>query len=176
MLKVFYFFLISMLIQPMEDSILWDESHHLKWTDFRGLPNNNIDAAAITVSGITLDLFAKTTQTKLIEFKAMIEARFYPDQSWYRKELASPFILAHEQLHFDITELFARKFRYQIDKTTFSIQIKKEIDKLNNVINTELKDMQEKYDQDSNFSRNRETQRKWQEFIQIELKKLSKYK
>jgi subtilase family serine protease len=72
--------------------------------------------------------------------------------------------------------LFARKFRHQIGKTTFSIQIKEEIDKLNKALNTELKDMQEKYDQESNFSRNKETQRKWQRYIQIELKKLSKYK
>lgn len=176
MLKIVYCFLIFVLIQPIEESMLWEESYKLKWSDFKGQPKNNIDAAALTVSGITLDISAKTTETKLIEFTVIVEARFYHDQSWYRKEMASPFILAHEQLHFDITELYARKFRYQIDKTTFSIHIKKEMEKLNKAINTELKDMQEKYDRDSNFSRNVETQRKWQKYIRTELKNLSKYK
>ncbi len=176
MLKAVYFLFLLMFIQPNDNSLLWDESYKLKWTDFRGLPNDNIDAAAITASGITLDLTAKTSQAQLIEFNAIVEARFYPDQSWYRKEMASSFILSHEQLHFDITELYARKFRQQIDNTTFSIHIKKELSKLNKLINKDLKAMQEKYDKDSNFSRNVETQRKWQHYIQSELLKLYKYK
>ena len=176
MFRAIYFLLILVLIQPIEDSLLWDESIKLKWTDFRGLPNDDSDAAAITASGITVELSAKTTQTKLIEHNAIIEARFYPDKSWYRKELANSFILAHEQLHFDITELYARKLRQEIDNATFSIHIKKEISKLNKAIDKELRDLQKRYDHDSNFSLKMETQRKWQEYVDRELNKLSKYK
>lgn len=135
-----------------------------------------MDAAALTASGLSLELSAKTSKFSLIEFNAVVEARFYPDKSWYKKEFANSFVLAHEQLHFDITELYARKFRQKIDQATFTVHIKKELSALNKSINMELKEMQQEYDRDSNFSRNAETQLRWQGLIQNELKKLTKYK
>ncbi len=171
-----FFLLVITFIQPSEDSILWSENERLNWSDFKGKPPSNINAAALTASGLTFDFSAKTTQTKLIEFKAIVEARFYPAQSWYRKEYINPVVLAHEQLHFDITELHARKLRKQITEANFTINIKREISKLHRTINKLLEEMQNKYDRESDYSRSIETQRKWQTFVKSELDKLSKYK
>jgi len=176
MINVVQIFLFLVFFQPVENSILWCENDRLDWTDFKGVPDVNMDAAALTASGITLELSAKATKTSLIEYNALVEARFYPDKSWFKREFANSFVLAHEQLHFDITELHARKLRQKIDQDTLTINIKKEIFRLNKIINKELKEMQQDYDRDSNFSRNRETQRNWQSMIFNELKKLSKYK
>jgi len=176
MVNVFYILVFFIACQPVENSILWQNNDRLEWSDFKGKPDLKMDAAALTASGIALELSAKTTKNSLIEYKVKVEARFYPDQSWYKKKFANSFVLAHEQLHFDITELHARKLRQKIDQAILSIQINKEIDHLNKIINKELKAMQEEYDRDSNYSRNKETQRKWQSLIQKELKKLSKYK
>ncbi len=176
MINVVHILLFLVFFQPVENSLLWSENDRLDWTDFKGVPDVNIDAAALTASGITLELSAKTTKTSLIEYNALVEARFYPDQSWYKREFANSFVLAHEQLHFDITELYARKLRQAIQQAALTINIKKEIFRLNKIINKELKERQQHYDRDSNFSRNRETQRNWQSMIYNELKKLSKYK
>ncbi len=176
-MRLFYFFLLVItFFQPSENSILWNENDRLNWSDFKGEPTSNINAAALTASGLTFDFSAKTTQTKLIEFKAIVEARFYPDQSWYRKEYINSVVLAHEQLHFDITELHARKLRKQIAEANFTIKIKREISRLHSTINKQLKEMQNKYDRDSDYSRSIEIQKKWQAFVNSELDKLSKYK
>lgn len=171
----FFCLLVITFTQPSEDSILWNENDRLNWSDFKGTPSSNINAVALTASGLTFDFSAKTSKTRLIEFKAIVEARFYPDQSWYRKEHINSVVLAHEQLHFDITELHARKLRKQIAETSFTINIKREISKLRTTINKQLKEMQSKYDRDSDYSRSIETQKKWQTFVKRELDKLSKY-
>lgn len=173
---IIFFLLINTFFQPTEYSILWSENERLSWDDFKGTPTSTIDAAALTASGLTFDFSAKTTQIKLIEFKAIVEARFYPDQSWYRKEYINSVVLAHEQLHFDITELYARKLRKRISEANFTIKIKREISKLHNTINKELKEMQNRYDSESDYSRSLTTQQKWQAFVNRELDNLSKYK
>jgi hypothetical protein len=38
-------------------------------------------------------------------------AEFYPERSWVRPERKTDRLLAHEQGHFDITEVFARRMR-----------------------------------------------------------------
>ncbi len=176
MSKFIYLFLFLICFQPNEESILWKENNRLEWSDFRGSPNFNSDAVAITASGLTFDFSARTTSTRLVDFSAIVEAHFYPDQSWYKKDHVNSIVLAHEQLHFDITELHARKLRKQIDEADFSLNIKKEISKLHANINKELKMFQNNYDSESDFSRSIETQKAWQIFVKQELKKLDKYK
>ena len=176
-MRLFIFFLLVItFFQPSENSILWNENERLNWSDFKGEPTSNINAAALTASGLTFYFSVKTTHTRLIEFNVIVEARFYPNQSWYRKKHVNSVVLAHEQLHFDITELHARKLRKQIAEANFTIKIKREISKLHNTVNKQLKEMQNKYDRDSDYSRSIETQKKWQAFVKRELDKLSKYK
>ena len=177
MSKVLCFFLFIICFQPFEEeSILWDETNRLEWSDFKGSPNSNSDAVAITASGLTFDFSARTTSVRLVDFTAIVEAHFYPNKSWYKKERVNSIVLAHEQLHFDITELYARKLRKQINEANFSVNIKKEISILHSNINKELKLFQNKYDSESDFSRSVEIQKEWQIFVKKELEKLSKYK
>ena len=176
MSKFIYLFLFLICFQPNEESILWDEAHRLEWADFKGNPNLDSDAVAITASGLTFDFSAKTTSTRLVDFTATVEAHFYPDQSWYKKDHVNNVVLAHEQLHFDITELHARKIRKQIDEAIFTLNIKQEITTLQANITKELKAFQNRYDSESDYSRIAETQKEWQIFIEQELQKLSKYK
>ncbi len=177
MSKFIFLFLIIVGFLPIEEeSILWNENHRLEWSDFKANPNFNSDAVAITASGLTFSFSARTISSKLVDFTATVEAHFYPDQSWYKKGHVNNIVLAHEQLHFNITELHARKLRKQIDVTNFSLNIKKEISKLHANINKELKAFQNKYDSESDFSRSIETQQEWQVFVKQELRKLSKYK
>jgi len=101
---------------------------------------------------------------------------FFPEQSWYKPNIADAHVLGHEQLHFDITELHVRKFRKRISLLKVSNTIKGELRELNKTINKELAAMQDNYDAETNYSRNIENQSKWKTYISDELEKLSKYK
>ncbi|MCF7560231.1 DUF922 domain-containing protein [Sabulilitoribacter multivorans] len=155
----------------------WNESYRLSWADFKGKPNNNVSAVAITASGITFGFsITQTDSGKVVKFSTEVNAHFYPDQSWYKKELADNHVLGHEQLHFDITELYTRKFRQRISQLRTSNSIRQELKTLHNNIIKELETAQNTYDNETDYSRNYEAQAIWKSYIEAELKKVSRFK
>jgi hypothetical protein len=159
-----------------EETMTWDESRKLSWADFKADPNLESDAVALTASGITFSYSVKTSGRKIIDFSTSVEAHFYPNKSWYLKEKGGDQILRHEQLHFDITELYARKFREQLKTLVVNQKVEKEMQRLHITINEALDEAQKRYDSQSNHSRNRDAQNQWEIFIQEELRKSDKYK
>jgi len=83
--------------------------------------------------------------------------------------------LNHERLHFDITELFARKFRQRIEANMFTLDINNQMEAIHNAINTELETMQNTYDAETSNSQNIEKQKEWQTKIILQLNKLAYY-
>jgi hypothetical protein len=176
MYKLIGILCIFLLVQS-EETIDWSETQKLNWGNFKGTPNYNTDAVAITASGITYG-FSMTTYSNSdkFEFTTEVQAQFYPRKSWYLKEHVNDTVLGHEQLHFDISELFARKFRKRIQTTKFTKNVKNEISAIYKQINEELQELQQAYDDGSDYSRDYEGQVQWEKFIAKELKKYSKYK
>ena len=90
--------------------------------------------------------------------------------------MKTDYILAHEQGHFDITEIFARKLHealqgYQFNKRTF----KKDIGQIYQGIVKEKEDFQKKYDGETDHSRNRKMQYDWLETIEQMLEETQAY-
>jgi len=139
------------------------------------MENSETEAVAVTASGITFLYTVKKANNRIVDFIPVIEAYFYPYKSWVKKELADDYILAHEQLHFDITELHVRKFRKQINSVKASQNLGSIMDKLHHNINKELADMQNRYDTETSNSMNKETQANWIFFVTKELKKYEVY-
>ena len=153
----------------------WSSDYKLQWSDFQGAPNNNSDAAATTASGITFSYRLSETDGNITDFVADVTAHFYPNKSWYKPEQVSNHILEHEQLHFDITELHARKLRQQISKLSVSNSVGNKLDALHVQILQELSTMQNNYDAASDFSRNREQQKFWNDSITEQLNTLNSF-
>ncbi len=159
-----------------EVTLSWQEDLKLSWEDFKGNKNLESDAVAVTVSGITFSYSVRKSKTRIVDFKASVEAHFYPEKSWVVKERADDYVLAHEQLHFDITELHVRKLRKQIDGVRVSQNLDQILNALHKNINKALTDMQNQYDADTNNSMDKNAQAKWLIFISNELKKYEFYK
>jgi hypothetical protein len=77
----------------------------LSWSDFKGHPNTA--NAALTKSVINV-----VTSENDGRFTYTVECWFVPEESFTRVKNA--YVLAHEQLHFDITELYKRKLQLLI--------------------------------------------------------------
>ena len=176
MIRIFFIICCFLSIQKDEPIISWKESYRLSWLDFKAQPNNNVEAVAITASGITFGFSITQTSDKVVGFSTEVYAHFYPEQSWYKIEQADTHVLGHEQLHFDITELHARKFRQHISLLKTSDTIRNELKQLHNAINKELAELQNKYDDETDYSRNVAAQTKWKTYIEAELKKLAQFK
>ena len=82
-------------------------------------------------------------------------------------------MLNHEQLHFDIAELFARKLRKELEKPRFTTASTEEIFSAVASFNMELDKMQKRYDNETNHYRNKKKQKKWEIYVGEELAKLT---
>lgn len=150
--------------QEIEEGILWDSNLRLTWDNFKGkVPPSSVPAAT-TASGISYTYSANLLHHE-VRLDYQVNAYFYPNESWYKPEVCDENTLSHEQLHFDISELFAQKMRDRLDRTSFSDDVKAEIRKIYQEILQELQDYQDKYDWETNFSRNREKQAEWNQKI-----------
>ncbi|MGB5419955.1 DUF922 domain-containing protein [Algibacter sp.] len=177
MIRFLFLIICCVCVQDTEPVLVWDASYKLSWTDFKAKPDMSDAAVAITASGITFGFsITQTDSNDVVSFETDIHAHFYPEQSWFKAEQGDNHILKHEQLHFDITELHARKFRYRVSQLKLSNSIRKELKKINSEINSELAQMQNKYDSETDYSRNFESQTTWGTFMNAELAKYSNYK
>ena len=173
--KFLIFTLFTCLLYQEESTITWHQDLKLQWSDFMDEPKPVGDAVATTASGISFGFSTTKTSSGLEDYSFHIEAHFYPEKSWYINESLSDIVLAHERLHFDITELFARKFRQRILNFTFTNAINREMKKIHNAIIIELSRTQNTYDSETDHSQNIDKQTEWQTYIVEELKKLSHY-
>lgn len=152
------------------ESIPWNEGYRLVWRDFKAKPRFDMDEVALTVSGISFS-YSLTQKDNEDLIYALVEAHFYPEKSWFKIDEINDFVLSHEQLHFDITELYARKFRKCLNEIQFTENIKTQLKDINKVINLELEAVQDQYDKETRHSMNENAQNYWEEYIQLELEK-----
>lgn len=175
----FLFILISVscFAQKANDvTFSWNEDKPLVWSDFQANPNPNTDAAALTASGISFGFSIGKTGKKITDFTADVECLFYPNESWYKPKDSNLHILKHEQFHFNITELHARKFRKLISELKPSANLQTQLNKLYKTISKASFEMQNQYDAETNHSINKPKQAEWELFVAKELKKLEAFK
>ena len=172
----FCLFLLLAGSETLDETVSWNETNKLTWADFKANPNLDSDAVALTASGITFGYSVKTSGERIVDFSTTVEAHFYPNKSWYLKKKSDAAILAHEQLHFDITELYARMFREQLTKLVVNQNVKTQMNALHNTINKAVNETQRRYDKETEHSINVEMQKEWEETILKELNSLDQYK
>lgn len=165
------FLLLLKPATPEEVTISWSDSKKLTWSDFKGAVDQHTDAVAVTASGITFSFSVSQSDGEFVDFNSEAHAHFYPEKSWYNKTKGDDHILAHEQLHFDITELHVRQLRYNISRLKVSKNIRKELRDFHEQANKNLAIMQNDYDIKTNNSINKEQQLIWSTFVKTELDK-----
>jgi hypothetical protein len=159
----------DLLSQDTDSLKCWSSTDRLRWSDFRGKPpgdGNNLHLRAVSWSGVEPILVEKNTG-----FSYRVKSVFKRYNSW-RTDTAN-YLLAHEQLHFDITELLARKLRKAIqaapDPTgeSFAPVIQK--------LYQECADMHDAYDKETAHGIIAGSQAKWKKKVCLELKQLKEY-
>ena len=105
---IFFNIIIFAQVDSSEDLIEWTESGKLEWSNFQCEPDENLKHIAVTSSYITISF----QQVGFSEAKITVRTLFDKTESWVKHE--ADYILKHEQLHFDIKELYSRKLRKAI--------------------------------------------------------------
>lgn len=159
----------------MENKIIWNENHKLIWNDFEGTPNSDSPFAASTNTGIQFG-YSYTSTAGKIDLEYTVESFFNKDDSWYFPHLVNDHILSHEQNHFDISELHARKLRKQLSQKRFTKNIKNEIHVIYSQVEEERKEMQRKFDSETEHSQNFKKEAEWTKHIANQLKRYERWK
>jgi hypothetical protein len=176
LLGILCFFFLSLFVSENDtEKIQWSESNRLTWADFQGVPNRGSGYVASTNSGMSFS-FSYGNRNGTIEYDYSIESNFYPKLSWYKNGQVSDYILKHEQTHFDISELHTRIFRKRMEASSFSENIKAEVGMLYEKTETERKEMQKRYDAETNHSQEIEIEHQWRAFVAEQLNLYDRWK
>ena len=168
------FFVSALFSQETEKKIKWSDDRPLTWEDFQAEPDATNSYSANTNSGISYGWNYSTASGEPI-LDHEVFTNFYPERSWVKDIENEEYLLAHEQLHFDISELHARKLRKVLDEYEIGRSIRQDLKRLYNRIEAERDSMQNKFDKETSHSEIREEEMRWRGFVQQELKKLEKY-
>ena len=99
-----------------DDFILWQENKKLKIQDFKADNKDTVKVnqqqflGAISAIRIEYSSFQRN-KNSVPDFS--IKTYFDPNESWML--LKNDYVLQHEQIHFDLTELYARKMRKSVE-------------------------------------------------------------
>ncbi|MDP1800128.1 MAG: hypothetical protein Q8L81_02160 [Bacteroidota bacterium] len=161
-------FFVSFKQRTEKEKILWSEDRPLTWNDFKGKPEKRFAAASTSYD------ILKEVNKNSVEIKAV----FFTQSSWKKTSWINDQVLAHEQKHFDIVELYARKLRKQIKETKFTSyeDLKSKMEPLYDVNDKAMDKYQDLYDEETDGSMNGDKQREWQTKITKEIKALDAYK
>ena len=153
-------------------ALAWKKETLLDWNDFKAEEKNSPGQAVATSN----TGFGFTITKKGFKPQGHVFAHFYCSGSWKKPGLLSDQVLAHEQRHFDICELYSRKFLASIDalkaEQNFNYAtLRTTYDELNK----EFAGFQEQYDEETKHSMDAFAQKLWNGRIIRELEQLEQY-
>ena len=154
------------------EEICWQEGRKLCWEDFRrSAPSDQSSIYALS----TRDFRVSARQKGNAPPSYQIVAIFRCNESWTRG--SSEKYLEHEQLHFDLTELLARKMRKAVDSLReigeTEIEVYKE--RIQSIVLLH-KEVNLQYDKFTGFGNNEENQKIWNQNVTRDLVVFDKYK
>jgi len=153
-----------------DNDIQWTASRRLTWSDFKSQPDRNATNAALTSSKIIFNYSYGDEKG----FTYTISCVFDKTSSWGK--VKTEYILSHEQGHFDIAEIYARKLNKALKHYSFNVKRSpKEVPALYQQLMKDEAELQNQYDSETDFSRDKPQQAIWLEKIQRELDKLKDY-
>jgi len=163
----------------LPDSIYWRPDIKLHWVDFRGKPDKSSPFLAYTSTIISLKYSVSIKGEKVFPvFK--ISCIFNCNKSWARKDkpdLLTAALLDHEQIHFDIAELTARKLRKTLQNQKYTADnYEYKIEAIRNKVLKEGELMQELYDKETGHGTQVKEQALWKNRIEQEIKKTSAFR
>jgi hypothetical protein len=162
--------------------ICWQEGVKLHWQDFEAssyfMAANLLDVRVGACSAAEVAVLPCTDARGKSTF--LVESFFVKQHSWVRDSVVmkNPVLLAHEQLHFDINELFARKVRRQVaqyytaGRYMFGPELAREITRLLN----EKTAFNMRFDDDTHRNPSPDSLHKWQVVVTQALQALAAYK
>lgn len=161
--------------KPIQDTVTYRNYNTLKWSDFKADVPEATPFSASVSTGVSYK-WSYSTAGGVIDFKYDIQAKLYRNFSWSIYEKEKEIVLKHEQFHFEITELFARKFRKALAEYEIGRSVRNDVTRIYENLEKERIAMQLLYDEETEHSINKEAQLAWETKIGLLLKEFEAFK
>jgi hypothetical protein len=159
------------------DALVWSADRRLTWDDFRGMPPE-VPGDEGARTAYSLFYGARCTGSRF-EFRVL--AAVLPRESWVtpavRQDPAlSARSLRHEQTHFDLSEVYARRMRrYFRELPNPCARPETELNALAQRLAREEVTAQQQYDDETNYGRLAARQTEWDSEAARQIKQLDAY-
>ena len=152
------------MAQTAEGFIYWKKNRPLQWSDFKGIPVKNSHYHAQTQGGLNYTF--DNNGPGVYVFK--LNVKYDKQKSWSKREEQSDDLLKHEQGHFDIYEIYGRLIMQRLKETKALAgpKFSEKVEKIFTKSFAELQKFQRKYDQETNHSKDKEKQEKWNQKLE----------
>jgi hypothetical protein len=148
--------------------IKWSKDRPLTWADFQGPPDKSSPYDASTSFYTGYSFYCKHVDSLyIINFK--LNGGFDTQRAWSVKRMTNEDVLKHEQLHFDIHEVYMRKLFAAFNAAKYTANYREEIKNIYNQVMDRLRAAQIKYDTDAGHSVNIDMQHYWETYIHRQL-------
>ena len=139
---------------------VWEAGSSVTESDFRGYPNYLTQYDAAISSKFVYNINGKSIDS------VDVKTEMYQHHSWIKKSvIASDYLLRHEQYHFNISEIIARKFKQNLILRSNNSFNEKSIKEQYIFYLRELNYLQDKYDEDAKHSIDIEKQKDWEYMV-----------
>jgi len=157
-------------------ALTWSTDRPLGWRDFRARPPAGHAEAAVTATGVVWGFHCAGDV-----FTFQMTATFIPDRSWVDPSVSIQLgggmgVLRHEQTHFDLTEVYARRMRQSF--STLSRPCDRATDELTQMGDRFVREessTQIRYDQETANGRAGTAQARWERDVKSWLDGLAAY-
>lgn len=157
-----------------ETQIEWAADRKLTWNDFKGEPDlvEFPKALAVTNSGFGYESGINMFKAG----KVFVQSVFNTQKSWVLPHGKTDYVLRHEQIHFDITEIYSRKLRKELADAKVTSGNSERAKSIFEKVFNELEQRQERYDSETARGSEKETQEHWEAVVKLELAKYDLFK
>lgn len=168
------FAFLSSIAFSQTTKILWHENNPLEWEDFKARPDSRSNFHALTASTFGASTSSGKNNTVFIK----ITSYFIPERSWVKPGKEKAALLKHEQLHFDLCEVYARQLRQQMkEKDNWSARsFSRDFQKMTKRLLRKYERAQKKYDRKTKHGLKKEVQSEWEAEVARQLKALSDHR
>ncbi len=154
------------------EEIVWQSNRRLVWDDFTSRAGSSGVFKAYTTAGMRYEIDSPGEQVRI-----RTEAYFIKSESWVHIDHKNAVLLRHEQGHFDLAAVYARRLdkslrKFEVSASEFIAQnLNVSVQQIFNELYDELSSTQGRYDAETNHGTIAEAQSEWEVWIKNELVK-----
>lgn len=143
----------------------WNPDSPLTWDDYQRSEKGTKDSRSNSHTLCGERWIYKRVDSNQYKFVFKVKSVMVKNLSWVDPNYKTQELLEHEQLHFDLSEYFARQLLLALQKAQYTANYKTEMQEIRHNMTVQRNNLQELYDNQTKHSRNRILQAKWNLYV-----------